>query len=101
WIIYFLKTKGLHSKVSLPELARILYHYNQRRGFKSSRKNNKIEPEETTQKTQEEWVDIVKIKSIKEIGIGEGKFKDTIKYELECQTPDLEFRTVIYRKTKP
>ena len=40
WVIYYLKTKALKDKISLTELARILYHYNQRRGFKSSRKNH-------------------------------------------------------------
>ena len=59
WMIYFLKTKALHTQVSLPELARILYHYNQRRGFRSSRKDNKIEEDETQQKKQEEWVEIL------------------------------------------
>lgn len=101
WIIYFLKTKALHTQITLPELARILYHYNQRRGFKSSRKDAKIEDEEQEKKQQEEWVDVVKIKSIIQIGEGEGKFTGSKKFEVECQTPDLEFKTNIYRKEKP
>lgn len=101
WIIYFLKTKAIHSQISLPELARILYHYNQRRGFKSSRKDAKIDDEEQEKKQQEEWIDVVRVKSIFQIGEGEGKFAGTKKFELECQTPDLEFKTNVYRKEQP
>lgn len=101
WLIYFLKTKALREQVSLQEIARILYHYNQRRGFKSSRKDNKGDTDENTKKKQEEWVAIVKVIGLKEVGPGEGKFKDTIKYELECETSDLNFKTLIYRKNKP
>ncbi len=38
WTIYYLRDKALKQKVTLNELARILYHFNQRRGFKSGRK---------------------------------------------------------------
>lgn len=102
WIIYFLKTKALHTKVSLPELARILYHYNQRRGFKSSRKDNKIEIEATEAKypLYEKWVEIVTISSIKENGKGEGKDKEYTFYELTCKTSNLEF-TAIKKRQKP
>lgn len=42
WIIinpYILRAKALSEKLSLLEIGRILYHLNQRRGFKSSRKS--------------------------------------------------------------
>jgi len=39
WIIYFLRKKALTRKISIPELVRIIYMLNQRRGFKSSRKD--------------------------------------------------------------
>lgn len=101
WLIYFLKTKALHAQVSLPELARILYHYNQRRGFKSSRKDAKIE-EDTEKEVKwplyEKWVEIIKVISIKENGKGEGKDRDFTFYELTCQTPDLEFKAIKKRK---
>ncbi|NOT93257.1 type II CRISPR RNA-guided endonuclease Cas9 [Ferruginibacter sp.] len=102
WIIYFLKTKALHTQVSLTELARILYHYNQRRGFKSSRKDNKIEIETTETKypLYEKWVEIVIITSIKENGKGEGKDRGYTFYELTCATSDLEF-TAIKKRQKP
>lgn len=100
WIIYFLKTKALHNKVSLQELARILYHYNQRRGFKSSRKDNKVEIETTEIKypLNEKWVEIITVTSIKEIGKGEGKDKEYTFYELTCKTADLEFKAIKKRK---
>ena len=100
WIIYFLKTKALHTQVSLPELARILYHYNQRRGFKSSRKDAKIEEEEKEIKwpTYEKWVEIVTITSIEEKGKGEGKDRDYTFYELTCKASNLEFKAIKKRK---
>lgn len=100
WIIYFLKTKALHTKITLPELARILYHYNQRRGFKSSRKDVKIEDEKKEIKypLYEKWVEIVTIISIAEKGKGEGKDSDFTFYELTCKTPNLIFTAVKKRK---
>lgn len=41
WIIYYLRKKALTSKITIPELVRIIYMLNQRRGFKSSRKDLK------------------------------------------------------------
>lgn len=38
WVIYYLRKKGLTEKLTLTEFARVLYHFNQRRGFKSNRK---------------------------------------------------------------
>jgi CRISPR-associated endonuclease Csn1 len=100
WLIYFLKTKALHAQVSLPELARILYHYNQRRGFKSSRKDAKIEEEATEIKypLYEKWIAFVNITGIKEIGKGEGKDKDFTLYQVTCRTADLEFTAIKKRK---
>lgn len=100
WLIYFLKTKALHTQVSLPELARILYHYNQRRGFKSSRKDAKMDDDETPKK-EEDWIEVVQILEIIDLGQGEGKYAESTKFELKCQTPDLEFKTTIYRKERP
>ncbi|HVZ96617.1 MAG TPA: HNH endonuclease domain-containing protein [Chitinophagaceae bacterium] len=100
WIIYFLKTKALHTRITLPELARILYHYNQRRGFKSSRKDAKIEDESKEIKYPlfEKWVEIVTITSIIEKGKGEGKDSEYTFYELTCKTPTLEFTAIKKRK---
>lgn len=103
WLIYFLKTKALKHQVSLAELARILYHYNQRRGFKSSRKDIKIEEEtnEVKYPIYEKWVEIVKITDIKNNGNGVGKDAEFTFYELTCTTPNLEFTAVKKRKSLP
>lgn len=99
WLIYFLKVKALHHKVTLPELARILYHFNQRRGFKSSRKDNKMDDQDTEKKypLTEKWVEIVKVTAIEATGTE----KDDTFYELTCKTPGLEFKAVKKRKTPP
>jgi len=101
WIIYFLKNKAKSNRVSLAELARILYHYNQRRGFKSSRKDAKMEEEATEVRypLYEKWVEIITVIDIKETGKGEGKDKDFTFYELTCKTADLEFKAIKKRKT--
>ncbi|MEQ8522211.1 MAG: HNH endonuclease domain-containing protein [Vicingaceae bacterium] len=41
WIIYYLRKKALSKKIEIQELIRIIYMLNQRRGFKSSRKDLK------------------------------------------------------------
>ncbi len=103
WVIYYLKTKALKDKISLTELARILYHYNQRRGFKSSRKDLKIEEEvaEIKYPIFEKWIEIVNIKAIKNNGNGTGKDADFTFYEITCATPNLEFTAIKKRRTFP
>lgn len=41
WIIYYLRKKALTHRIEIPELVRVIYMMNQRRGFKSSRKDLK------------------------------------------------------------
>lgn len=61
WIVYYLRKKGLVHKLSFVELARISYMMNQRRGFKSSRKDLKDDNVE-----EKKWVEILKIKSVEQ-----------------------------------
>ena len=61
WIVYYLRKKGLTEKLSFAELARVIYMMNQRRGFKSSRKDLKDESTE-----EKKWVEILKIKSVEQ-----------------------------------
>lgn len=71
WIIYFLRNKALKEKITLQELARIIYHFNQRRGFKSSRKDRKEELTETEEikfPLREKSVEVLTINSIQETG---------------------------------
>lgn len=78
WIIYYLRYKALRERITIPELVRIIYLMNQRRGFKSSRKDLKTsnvlpyhefderiksgELDEDGMETQ--YVSITKIKSV-------------------------------------
>lgn len=39
WVVYYLRKKALYEKIEISELVRIIYLLNQRRGFKSSRKD--------------------------------------------------------------
>src|SRR5690606_12670165 len=70
WIIYYLRIKALKKKITNAELARVIYQFNQRRGFKSSRKENKIEEEagpEIKFPIYQKWVAVVNIVSVSEI----------------------------------
>lgn len=101
WAIYYLRDKALREQISLQELARIIYHFNQRRGFKSSRIENKspdVVEQEVFPKT-ETFYEFLKITSIKEttekrksnrVFIVEGKTKDNVTYS-----------GTLSRKTKP
>ncbi|MCX6158316.1 MAG: hypothetical protein NTY74_10105 [Ignavibacteriae bacterium] len=62
WVVYYLRKKALKEKISLNELVRIIYMMNQRRGFRSSRKDKKGDEE----KKIEKWVEILKVDSIEE-----------------------------------
>lgn len=74
WVVYFLRHKALYHAITKEELARILYHMNQRRGFKSNRKSgNDSLPEEGEEtdggkKKREKKVEIVTIKKIEGTG---------------------------------
>lgn len=62
WVVYYLRKKALRQKISLNELVRIIYMMNQRRGFRSSRKDKKGDEEKEIKK----WVEILKVESIEE-----------------------------------
>lgn len=78
WVVYFLRKKSLTEKIEIADLVRIIYMLNQRRGFKSSRKdlkNTNILPYDEFMKKKEaneygengietKFVCITKIKSI-------------------------------------
>ena len=98
WIIYYLKTKALREEVSLQELARILYHYNQRRGFKSSRKDAKVDEDE--KKTQDEWTDYIFIEDVITLNQDE-KDKAYTFYQINCRTQNDVFPAIKKRKTPP
>lgn len=101
WVIYYLKTKALKKQVSLSELARILYHYNQRRGFKSSRKDAKSDEEvsEIKYPIYEKWVEIVTVINIEEKNKAVEKGIEYTFYELTCKAQGFEFQAIKKRRT--
>lgn len=80
WLVYYLRKKALTQKITLQELARIIYMLNQRRGFKSSRKEIKIQEDTEEEKwpKYEKWIEILKIESITE----SAKDKDKTVYQI-------------------
>ncbi|MBU2446662.1 MAG: hypothetical protein KJ666_13990, partial [Bacteroidetes bacterium] len=78
--LYELRVKALNEKITLEELFRIVYHLNQRRGFKSNRKAPKPEEEMLTEdiftgikKKSEISFEKVKIVSVEPTGEKKGK----------------------------
>ena len=101
WIIYYLRTKALTEEISLQELARIIYHFNQRRGFKSSRKENKAvdESEEVKYPKREKSIEIVTVTSITE---STEKSKYGKVFDVNYSTPDgITFLATTIRKAIP
>lgn len=80
WLVYFLRKKALTNEVTLQELARIIYMLNQRRGFRSSRKEFQAEQETEEEKWPkfEKWIEILDVKSVAEIS----KDKDKTTYNI-------------------
>src|SRR5437762_8952313 len=68
WIVYFLRKKALEQEITIQELARIIYMFNQRRGFKSSRKEIRFDEESFEDKWPkiEKWIEILNVLSITE-----------------------------------
>jgi len=94
WIVYYLRKKALHQKITFAELARITYMMNQRRGFKSSRKDLKDENLD-----EKKWVEILTIKSVVQETFEPNRNKN-FKFKI---TPDNEKVQpwVVERKKKP
>jgi CRISPR-associated endonuclease Csn1 len=74
WVIYYLRHKAPKEKISLSELARIIYMLNQRRGFKSSRKDKPTQEdiEEIKYPIYEKWVQILRVMDITELAEEKG-----------------------------
>jgi CRISPR-associated endonuclease Csn1 len=119
WLVYYLRKKALTEKIELSELARILLHMNQRRGFKSNRKANNEIPGVTSNEADEQLparenkVEVVSIltvmdtsettrgKKVFEITLGNG-IKGTITRDTvpnwEGKEMELEIRTIRSKK---
>jgi CRISPR-associated endonuclease Csn1 len=101
WIIYYLRTKALTQQIGLQELGRIIYHFNQRRGFKSSRKENKVQDdsEEVKYPKREKGIEIVTIISVTE---SSEKSKYGKVFEVKYKTAEgYPFTGTTIRKSKP
>ncbi|WP_343702889.1 type II CRISPR RNA-guided endonuclease Cas9 [Chitinophaga sp.] len=73
WIVYYLRTKALKHPIPLSGLVRIIYMMNQRRGFRSSRKDEKDEEQdEIKYPLFEKWVQILTVSHITEISEEKG-----------------------------
>jgi len=122
WIVYYLRHKALSERVTEQELARILYHMNQRRGFKSNRKTGTDLLQDTDEeadggkKKREKNVEIVRIISVEDTGEkakGNMLFKVTladsrtgiiarkVKPEWDNQEQELEITTIPPTKKEP
>ncbi len=75
WVIYYLRKKALTEKISLSELTRVIYMFNQRRGFKSGRKDLKDVTEDVAEKKRVEILAIKQVLQISEQKDKNGKFK--------------------------
>lgn len=75
WVIYYLRKKALSEKISLSELARIIYMFNQRRGFKSGRKDLKNIPEDSIEKKRVEILTIKEVIQVEDEKDKNEKFK--------------------------
>lgn len=102
WLIYLLRSRALKEKISLNEFARILYHFNQRRGFRSSRKDKSDElndSEEIKYPIREKTIEVFSINSIQET---EEKNKFGKIFLVSATTPEsVSFTGTIIRKSIP
>ena len=104
WAIYYLRQKALTQRIELDELARILLHLNQRRGFKSNRKasndeNKKLQDENLNDEDDalknEKRIEIVRVVDIKATG---EKYKDKNIFEVSLASG---LKGNIFRDTMP
>ncbi len=110
WMVYFLREKGLTEKLSLAELARVLYHMNQRRGFKSNRKAGNDgaatearegeEGDEGAAPRREKRVAIVKVIAVRDTG-ETNKRKKVVELTLEKEILPGIARGTMLRDTLP
>jgi CRISPR-associated endonuclease Csn1 len=94
--LYGSRERALRERIELTELGRILYHLNQRRGFKSNRKANNEEITEENQETNSRITNTIEIvKIIRVTDTGE-KYKNNPKYEVTLANGlvGLGYRTV-------
>jgi CRISPR-associated endonuclease Csn1 len=87
WVVYYLRAKALKERITPAELAMVLYHMNQRRGFKSNRKSGQDpsleqEDQDAGKPSREKLVEIVQPKRIQDTG---EKNKGLLVFEMELE----------------
>jgi CRISPR-associated endonuclease Csn1 len=109
WTVYYLRKKALTQRIELVELARILLHLNQRRGFRSNRKanNNEINSIESNEEKNnieqlrnKKWVELVTIADIRpteEKSKGKNVFEVTLDNGMKGRKIKLVFHCLIRR----
>lgn len=68
WAIYYLRDKALKQKITLNELARVIYHFNQRRGFKSTRKEKSDSESIEEIDNKKVFLEYIRVESITDTG---------------------------------
>lgn len=113
WIIYYLRKKALTEKIEISELARIIYMLNQRRGFKSSRKDLKeshilpYEEFDVHRKNKQydengietKFVSITKVTDVIQIDDEKDK-KGNFKFKIVVDDPRVDSEQFILKKRK-
>lgn len=92
-LVYFLKFYALENQITKEEFATILYHYNQKRGFKSSRKEKKTEIIDKKEEEEEQIIENFKIKNITDTGF---KTKKAQNFILKIETEERGIGTFFY-----
>lgn len=95
WIIYYLRKKALTEKITLSEFVRILYMMNQRRGFKSGRKDLKDVDEKAV---EIKWVEQLMIVSVEE---NKEKPSDQKRIFIVKAKGEKEYEWTVKRREKP
>ncbi len=100
WLVYFIRAKAIKEKIELKEMARLLYHFNQRRGYKNVRGEDS-EEEITEEKfpLKEKKIETCIVTQLKE---SEEKKKNYKIFDVVAELSDGKILTgTSYRKEKP
>jgi CRISPR-associated endonuclease Csn1 len=97
WIVYYLRKKALYKKISMNELVRIIYMMNQRRGFKSGRKDRPGDDETTKDK----WAEVLTLDSVEEINMEDLKTVKKGKPKKEFEVKSGKYSWKVQRHEKP
>lgn len=102
WLVYVLRIRALKEKITLSELSRLLYHFNQRRGFRSSRKDKTeeiLDTEDIKYPIREKSIEVLAINEIRETE-EKNKF-GTVFLVRATNSESISFTGTINRKTIP